>query len=36
MPVFKSTPIQFQIIIYASAVTSNAGDVSKIKLTERQ
>ena len=24
--VFKSTPIQFQTIIYASAVTSNVGD----------
>ena len=34
--VFKSTPIQFQTIIYASAVTSNVGDVSEIKLTERQ
>ena len=33
---FKSTPIQFQTIIYASAVTSNVGDVSEIKLTERQ
>lgn len=34
--VFKSTPIQFQTIIYASAVTSNVGDVSEIKLIERQ
>ena len=34
--VFKSTPIQFQTIIYASAVASNVGDVSEIKLTERQ
>ena len=33
---FKSTPIQFQTIIYASAVTSNVGDVSEIKLIERQ
>ena len=34
--VFKSTPTQFQTIIYASAVASNVGDVSEIKLTERQ
>ena len=34
--VFKSTPIQFQTIIYTSAVTSNVGDVSEIKLIERQ
>ena len=33
---FKSTPTQFQTIIYASAVTSNVGDVSEIKLIERQ
>lgn len=39
-PVFKSTPTQFQTIIYASAVASNVGDnvgdMSEIKLTERQ
>lgn len=39
-PIFKSTPTQFQTIIYASAVVSNVGDhvgdVSEIKLTERQ
>ena len=39
-PVFKSTPTQFQTIIFASSDTSNAGDhagdVSETKLTERQ
>lgn len=39
-PVFKSTPKQFQTIIFASADTHNVGDndgdVSGIKLTERQ
>ncbi len=39
-PVFKSTPTQFQTIIYASADTSNVGDnvgdMSEIQLTERQ
>ena len=39
-PVFKSTPTQFQTIIFASADThnvgDNGGDVSGIKLTERQ
>lgn len=39
-PVFKSTPAQFQTIIYAAADTKNVGDhdgdVSKTKLTERQ
>lgn len=36
----KSTPTQFQTIIYASTDTTNVGnhdgDVSEIKLTERQ
>ena len=39
-PVFKSTPTQFQTIIYAAADTQNVGDhdggVSEMKLTERQ
>ena len=39
-PVFKSTPTQFQTIIFASIDTSdvgdNVGDVSEIKLSERQ
>ena len=39
-PVFKSTPTQFQTIIYASSDTSNVGhnvgDMSETKLTERQ
>lgn len=39
-PIFKSTPTQFQTIIFASAdmtdVGDNVGDVSEIKLTERQ
>ena len=39
-PMFKSTPTQFQTIIFASSDTSNVGDhdgdVSKTKLTERQ
>ena len=39
-PVFKSTPAQFQTIIYATADTQNVGDhvgdVSETKLTERQ
>ena len=35
-PVFKSTPTQFQTIIYAAADTQNVGDVSETKLTERQ
>ena len=38
--VFKSTPTQFQTIIFASSDTSNVGDhdgdVSETKLTERQ
>ena len=39
-PVFKSTPAQFQTIIFASFDTSNVGDydgdMSETKLTERQ
>ena len=39
-PVFKSTPTQFQTIIYATADTLNVGDhdgdMSETKLTERQ
>ena len=39
-PVFKSTPTQFQTILYASSDTPNVGDhdgnVSETKLTERQ
>ena len=39
-PVFKSTPTQFQTIIFASEIVSNVGDnvgdVSEIKLSERQ
>ena len=39
-PVFKSTPTQFQTIIFASTdipnVGDNVGDVSERKLTERQ
>ncbi len=39
-PVFKSTPTQFQTIIFASTnssnVRDNVGDVSEAKLTERQ
>ena len=39
-PVFKSTPTQFQTIIYATTDTQNVGDhdggVSEMKLTERQ
>ena len=39
-PKFKSTPTQFQTIIFASSNTSNVGDhdgdMSKTKLTERQ
>ena len=37
---FKSTPSQFQTIIYASDIASNVGDnvgdLSEIKLSERQ
>ncbi len=39
-PVFKSTPTQFQTIIFATAYTTNVGDnvgdVSETKFTERQ
>ncbi len=39
-PVFRSTPTQFQTIIFASEIASNVGDnvgdVSEIKLSERQ
>lgn len=39
-PVFKSTPTQFQTIIFAASVTPNVGDhdgdMSETKLTERQ
>lgn len=39
-PMFKSTPTQFQTIIYASSGTTNVGDhdgdMSETKLTERQ
>ena len=35
-PVFKSTPTQFQTIIFATADTPNFGDVSETKLTDRQ
>ena len=39
-PVFKSTPTQFQTIIYATADTQNVGDhdgdMSETKLSERQ
>ena len=39
-PVFKSTPTQFQTIIYATTDTQNVGDhdgdLSETKLTERQ
>ena len=39
-PVFKSTPTQFQTIIFATSDTQNVedhdGDMSETKLTERQ
>ncbi len=35
-PVFKSTPTQFQTIIFASTDKHNVGDMSETKLTERQ
>lgn len=35
-PAFKSTPTQFQTIIYATTDTTNVGEMSEIKLTERQ
>ncbi|MBR1493111.1 MAG: DeoR family transcriptional regulator [Bacteroidaceae bacterium] len=33
---FKSTPSKFRTIIFASSDTSNGGDMSETKLTERQ
>lgn len=35
-PMFKSTPTQFQTIIFASPTDINVGDMSETKLTERQ
>lgn len=35
-PIFKSTPTQFQTIIFASADTQNIGDVLEVKLAECQ
>ena len=35
-PVFKSTPTQFQTIIFASTDMTDVGDVAETKLTERQ
>lgn len=35
-PVFKSTPTQFQTIIFASTDMTNVGDMSETKVTERQ
>lgn len=35
-PKFNSTPVQFQTIIYATADTTNVGDVSEMRLTGRQ
>lgn len=35
-PQFNSSSVQFQTIIYASVDVTNVGDVSEIKLTERQ
>ena len=35
-PQFNSSSVQFQTIIYASVDATNVGDVSEIKLTERQ
>ena len=35
-PKFKSTPTQFQTVIFASSDTPNDGDMTKTKLTERQ
>lgn len=35
-PVFKSTPTQFQTVIYATAAAQNVGNVTERKLTERQ
>ena len=35
-PKFKSTPTQFQTVIFASSDTPNVGDMTETKLTERQ
>ena len=35
-PKFKSTPTQFQTIIFASSDTQDVGDVSETKITVRQ
>ena len=35
-PVFKSTPTQFQTIIYATTDSQNVGDLSVCQLSERQ
>lgn len=35
-PVFKSSPSQFQTIIYATDDKQNVGDLSEMKLSERQ
>ncbi len=35
-PIFKSTPSQFQTIIFAAIGMQNDGDMSETKLTERQ
>lgn len=35
-PKFKSTPTQFQTVIFASSDTPNVGDMSETKLAERQ
>lgn len=35
-PKFKSTPAQFQTIIFASSDTTKVGDMSETKLTDRQ
>ena len=35
-PIFKSTPSQFQTIIFVAIGMQNDGDVSETKLTERQ
>lgn len=35
-PIFRSTPTQFQTIIFAASDTPDVGDMSEIKLSERQ
>ena len=35
-PVFKSTPTQFQTILFATVDESDVGDMSETKLPERQ